>query len=233
MRSKVLSIWVAGFLLAQALAGCASQRTQEFLSIDKMTPGIFTEVEERAVLPAGVEVRKVFNKGIQLTKESEGFVDRLYNDAARFCTIAYGHLVKKAPCNGTEPEHFQDGITEPEGVMLLRDDMEIAERSVMTLVDVALTDGQFAALSDFVFNVGSGNFRQSTLLKMVNKGRHDQVPFQLRRWVKAGGRELPGLITRREREIVLYFEDVGIPRAVPAVDQDLSPIDILKGEGKQ
>ncbi|MGR9044911.1 MAG: lysozyme [Gammaproteobacteria bacterium] len=233
MRCKVLSLAVTAGLAVLSLAGCTSQRTQEFLSTDKLTPGIFMEVEARAVLPPGVEVRKVYDKGILLTKESEGFVARLYNDAAGFCTIAYGHLIKKSPCNGTEPDHFLDGITEPEGVALLRDDMEIAERSVMTLVDVALTDGQFAALSDFVFNVGSGNFRQSTLLRMVNSGRHDQVPFQLRRWVKAGGRELPGLKLRREKEIALYFEDIGIPRAAPAADQDLSPIDIQSGETKR
>ena len=230
MRYKLWLILVPGLLLVHLLAGCSVQPSREFLSTDKLTPGIFTGVEERAVLPPGVEVRKVYDKGILLTKESEGFVDRLYNDAAQFCTIAYGHLIKKAPCDGSEPDHFLDGITEPEGVTLLKDDMENAERAVMTLVDVALTDGQYAALSDFVFNVGSGNFRQSTLLMMVNSGRHDQVPFQLKRWVKAGGRELAGLVTRREREIELYFEDIGIPRAAPDADQDLGPVDILSGE---
>jgi lysozyme len=230
MRYKVLSIWSAAWLAVHSLTGCSAHPSQEFLSIDKLTPGIFREAEERAVLPPGVEVRKVYDKGLQLTKDSEGFVDRLYNDAARFCTIAYGHLVKKAPCDGSEPARYLDGITEPEGTVLLKDDMEIAERAVMTLVNVELTDGQYAALSDFVFNVGSGNFRESTLLSMVNSGRHDQVPFQMRRWVKAGGRELPGLKTRREGEIDLYFEGLAIPRAVPEAGLDLSPIDILSGE---
>lgn len=230
MRYQMFSIGSSTLLIACLLVGCGGHRAQEFLSTDKLTPGIFTEVEERVVLPPGVEVRKVYDKGIQLTKESEGFIESLYNDAAWFCTIAYGHLIKKAPCDGSEPKRFLDGITEPEGVVLLRDDMEIAERAVMTLVDVRLTEGQYAALCDFVFNVGSGNFRQSTLLRMVNSGRHDQVPFQLRRWVKAGGRELPGLKTRREKEIVLYFEDIGIPRAASEADLDLSPVDILMGE---
>lgn len=233
MRYTILPILVPGLLLVHLLTGCGTQPPREFLSTDKLTPGIFTGVEERAVLPPGVEVRKVYDKGILLTKESEGFVDRLYNDAAQYCTIAYGHLIKKAPCDGSEPEPFLDGITEPEGVVLLRDDMEIAEGAVMTLVNVALTDGQYAALSDFVFNVGSGNFRESTLLTMVNSGRHDQVPFQLRRWVKAGGRELAGLKARREKEIELYFEDIGIPRAAPDADQDMSPVDILSGEKKE
>lgn len=230
MRYNSLSVFGAGLILAGSMAGCCSHHLQDAQALDKLTPGIFMETAERSVLPPGVEVRKVFGPGLQLTKDSEGFVDHLYNDAAWYCTIAYGHLIKKARCDGSEPTRFLDGISEPEGSILLRDDMEIAETAVMSLVNVELTDGQYAALSDFVFNVGSGNFRQSTLLRMINGGRHDQVPFQLRRWVKAGGKELPGLKRRRENEIKLYFEGLGIPRALPPADQDLSPIDITSGE---
>jgi len=209
---------------------CRHIDTTAYLSVDKITAGIFLEPEERAVLPPGVELRGIYDKGLQLTKESEGFRSHLYNDAARYCTIAYGHLVNLAPCDGSEPEHFLDGVTEPEGADLLRDDMEIAERVVLTAVDVELSDGQYAALCDFVYNVGGGNFRRSTLLKVVNRNDFDEVPFQLRRWVKAGGRELAGLKKRREREIELFFENLEIPRALPPADVDLSPIDIRQGE---
>lgn len=210
--------------------GCKHPGTKTFESVDKITPGIFLEPGERAVLPPGMEFRGIYDKGLQLTKDSEGFVPRLYNDAARYCTIAYGHLVKLAPCNGSEPEHFLDGVTEPEGADLLRDDMEIAEAVVLTAVAVELTDGQYAALCDFVYNVGGGNFRNSTLRRVVNRKAFEEVPFQLRRWVKAGGRELPGLKKRRDREIELFFENVEIPRALPPADVDLSPIDIREGE---
>ena len=100
----------------------------------------------------------------------------------------------------------------------------------MRAVNVPLSDGQFAALADFVFNVGGGNFRKSSLLKAVNQSQHERVPFQMRRWVKAGGRELPGLKRRREGAIALYFEGKGIPRDVPPADEDLSEIDVLTGE---
>ena len=209
---------------------CRHIDTTTYLSIDKITAGIFLEPEERAVLPPGVELRGIYDRGLQLTKDSEGFRSHLYNDAARYCTIAYGHLVKLAPCDGNEPEHFLDGVTEPEGADILRDDMEIAERVVLTAVDVELTDGQYAALCDFVYNVGGGNFRRSTLLKVVNRNDFDGVPFQLRRWVKAGGRELAGLRKRREREIELFFENLEIPRALPPAEVDLSPINIRQGE---
>ena len=222
--------FIAVALLNGLLAGCEQAETGKYPTVGRLTPGIFLEPDERAVLPAGVELRKVYDKGLDLTKESEGFVSHLYNDAAGYCTIAYGHLIKLKSCDGSEPEEFQRSVSEPRGAELLSDDMGRAERTVMTAVDVDITDGQYAALCDFVYNVGSGNFRSSTLLKVVNGGEFDGVPFQLRRWVKAGGKTLPGLETRREREIELFFEGIGIPRAVPLEGEDLSPVDIQQGE---
>jgi lysozyme len=102
--------------------------------------------------------------------------------------------------------------------------------TVMTSVEADLSDGQYAALCDFVFNVGGRNFRSSTLLKVVNAGDFPSVPFQLRRWVFAGGREFPGLKTRRENEIELFFDGLPIQRAAPPAEMDLEPIDIRTGE---
>jgi len=212
-------------------AGCDRTPQNDYPSEDTLTPGIFLDSEaERAVLPEGVEVRKAYDKGIELTKESEGFRGRLYNDAASYCTIGYGHLIKLAPCDGNEPSEFRAGISVPRGTEILRLDMAKAERGVMTLVDSDLTDGQYGALCDFVFNVGVGNFRNSTLRRRVNAGDIERVPFEFRRWVYAGGRKLSGLAKRREKEITLFFEEIGVPRAIPPADVDLSPIDIRSGE---
>lgn len=60
-----------------------------------------------------------------------------------------------------------------------------------------------AALVDFAFNLGAGQLRASTLRKRVNAGRWDDVPTELRKWVKGGGRVLPGLVKRREAEAAL------------------------------
>jgi GH24 family phage-related lysozyme (muramidase) len=214
------------------MTGCEKTPEADYPSEDTLTPGIFLDTEaERAVLPAGVEVRKVYHKGVELTKESEGFRSRLYNDAANYCTIGYGHLIKLASCDGSESNEFRAGISVPQGTEILRLDMEKAERGIMMLVvDADLTDGQYGALCDFVFNVGVGNFRKSTLRKRVNASDFDRVPFEFRRWVFAGGRKLPGLAKRREKEIALFFEEIGIPRAIAPPDVDLSPIDIRSGE---
>lgn len=228
-RAALYRASITAFMLA-ALGGCGPAGPREFPSVDRLTAGIFLEPEERAVLPPGTPVRPVYAKGLALTRESEGFRSNLYNDAASYCTIAYGHLVKHAKCDGTEPAEFLRGVSEPRGTELLVGDMRVARIAVMTSVDVVLTDGQFAALSDFVFNVGGGNFRSSTLRRVVDAGDFDQVPTQLRRWVKAGGRELPGLVRRREREIKLFFDGTTVPRALSPRSMPSEAIDIRAGE---
>lgn len=62
---------------------------------------------------------------------------------------------------------------------------------------------RLAALIDFAFNLGSGNLRASTLRHKVNAGQWGEVPEQLMRWNKAGGKVLRGLTLRREAEVVL------------------------------
>jgi lysozyme len=186
--------------------------------------------ETRAILPADVVLRPVFPAGINLTKSSESWVPHLYNDAAKYCTIGYGHLVKLAPCDGAEPPQFLKGLTEPEGSDLLVHDMGTSQYAVMQAVRAPLTDGQFAALCDFTFNVGSSNLVHSTLLQVVNSKDLERIPSQFRRWVMAGGKPWPGLKQRREREIDLFFQGISIPRGLPAPGEDLSPVDIRKGQ---
>jgi len=196
---------------------------------DALTPGILLEPEDSVPVDKSLPLRPVYDKGIKLTKVSEGFVPRVYEDAAGYCTIAYGHLLKRAGCGEAESSRYSRGISEPEGGRLLTADMARAQRAVMQLARKDLSDGQFAALCDFTFNVGAGNLKRSTLLKAVNNGEHHRVPSQLKRWTKAGGKEYRGLKTRREREIALYFEGQTIPTSVPK-GEDESPIDVRVGE---
>lgn len=65
------------------------------------------------------------------------------------------------------------------------------------------TPGRLAALIDFAFNVGTGNLKASTLRKRVNAGQWDDVPTQLMRWTKGGGKVLRGLVKRRTAEVLL------------------------------
>jgi len=58
-----------------------------------------------------------------------------------------------------------------------------------------------------VFNLGSGNLSSSTLLKKLNNSEYDEVPAQIRRWNKAGGKVLDGLIRRREAEAKMFMNE--------------------------
>jgi lysozyme len=212
-------------LLVAVLAGCVSSPTRQHY-----TAGVFLEPRVRAAIPDGIEVRRISEKGLDLTKREEGFRRRPYNDIAGYCTVAYGHLIWKRACDGTEPAEFLAGVSKARGGEILDADMLFTRWTVQRLTKVKLTEGQFAALCDFTFNVGTGNFSQSTLLKVVNAGTFDRVPSQLARWTKAGGKEVAALARRRQREIDLFFEGLPRPRGARPAGEDLSPIDIRTGE---
>lgn len=231
MKGLFLKRTLAAGVTFACLAGCASM-SGGTRDIDRPASGLLIEELEqgKAIPPAGVQIRPVHPKGLELTKVSEGWVPKLYNDAAGYCTIGYGHLLKKARCNGTEPAEFLAGISKTRGSILLVSDMSGAQITVAMAVKVPLSDVQYSALTDFVFNVGGANFRASTLLKRINANQFDQVPVQLRRWILAGGKSYPGLVTRRDAEIALFFDGQPTPRGLPRAGEDISQIDVQTGE---
>jgi GH24 family phage-related lysozyme (muramidase) len=138
--------------------------------------------------------------GARLIAKFEGFSAQLYDDPAGHCTIGYGHLVHKGPCNGSEPSRFASGLTQSEARQLLRADARPAGNAVNALVKVPLSQPQFDALTSFVYNLGPGNLASSQLLRRLNNGEYDAVPEELAKWVNAGGRRLEGLVRRRGAE---------------------------------
>lgn len=65
--------------------------------------------------------------------------------------------------------------------------------------------GRLAAIVDFAYNLGAPALRGSTLRRRINAGRWGEVPGQLRRWVRGGGRVLPGLVKRRGAEVAMVL----------------------------
>jgi lysozyme len=141
--------------------------------------------------------RAVSDKGLDLIKRFEGFSRTVYFCPAGYPTIGYGHVIK-------DDEDFSAGIDEAKGEKLLRQDAQIAERAVLRLINVPLTDGQFDALVSFTYNLGGGALQRSTLRRKINREEHAEVPEQFMRWVWAGGRKLKGLVRRRAAEAVQY-----------------------------
>ena len=143
-------------------------------------------------------MRHITQNGIDLIKRFEGFSRTVYFCPAGYLTIGYGHVVKPH-------EDFSAGIDEAQAEELLRQDAVIAERAVLRLISVPLTDDQFDALVSFTYNLGGGALQRSTLRRKINREEHTDVPKQFMRWVWAGGRKLKGLVRRREAEAMLYM----------------------------
>jgi lysozyme len=138
---------------------------------------------------------QISNKGLELIKFYEGLELEAYKCAAGVLTIGYGwtHDVKEG-----------DTITEERAEELLREGIVQYENAVDDLVDVPLEQHQFDALVSWVYNLGKANLAASTLLKKVNAQEYDEVPEQIKRWNKAGGKVLEGLTKRRESEAKLW-----------------------------
>jgi lysozyme len=148
--------------------------------------------------------------GLELLKQWEGFKSKMYKDSAGLPTIGVGHLLTKSELTSGKitisnvAVEYVDGLTDQQVLDLLSQDVNPAAAAVTSRVTVTLNQNQFDALVSFTFNVGIGAFSGSTLLKVLNQGQYNQVPDQLLRWNKAGGKVVPGLTNRRQNEIKLW-----------------------------
>jgi lysozyme len=149
-------------------------------------------------------------RGKNLFKEWEGLVTHEYLDSGGAPTIGIGHLLTRSERTsgkitiGGQALDYRNGLTEQQCWDLLDLDLTGSEAVVNDAVKVSLNQNQFDALVSFVFNVGDGAFRSSTLLRLLNQGQPDQVPAQLKRWVMDNGHVVQGLVNRRNKEIALW-----------------------------
>lgn len=144
---------------------------------------------------------KMGPKGLALLKSFEGWSGRAYQDSVGVWTIGYGHTSMAGP--PTVKRGMT--ITKAEGEAILKRDLKKYEQAVSDAVRVDLNQEQFDALVSFTYNVGPGNWRKSSVLRMVNAGRFDAVPARLMLWNKAGGKVLRGLTRRRAAEGELFM----------------------------
>lgn len=143
---------------------------------------------------------KISDKGIKLIKYYEGFKQVSYFDkAGSVWTIGYG---------STKGVKRGMGISEAFATeWLIRDANEAAEQ-IEKVVTVKLNQDQMDALISFVYNLGIGRLKESTLLKRINENRFSEVPEEFDKWVYGGGQVLPGLVKRRKSEATLWTTGV-------------------------
>ena len=82
--------------------------------------------------------------------------------------------------------------------------------TIKRYVKVKLNQNQFDALCSFIYNIGVNAFINSTLLVILNNGQYKNASKQILRWTRANKRVMPGLVTRRRKEQMLFdsIEDV-------------------------
>lgn len=156
-------------------------------------------------MPGTMEISLI---GLNQIKQHEGFRSTVYNDIAGYPTIGYGHKL-------TTADKFAGlkTVTEQEAVRLLAADLASAEAAVNSLVNVPITQNQFDALVSFVYNIGAGAFRRSTMLSLLNRGQYDLAALQFGRWNKAGGKVSDGLSKRRASEYAMFTNGQGLMTA--------------------
>ena len=142
---------------------------------------------------------KISSAGLDLIKSFEGLELTAYQCPAGILTIGWGHTGDDVTPGKT--------ITTEQAEVLLRKDLVRFEDAVNLYITVPLNQQQFDALVSFTYNCGIGALEESTLRKRLNKKEDPNKIAQeeLIKWVKSGDKTLPGLVTRRKKEIELFI----------------------------
>lgn len=142
-----------------------------------------------AFITAGLSTPAAF-VAYEHTLPSEGFHQEVYIDPVGLPTVCVGRMDRSLKLG--------QKFTLEQCMDMFAEDWKKHQDQLDSVVKVDYkSEWQREALTDFTFNVGIGNVRSSTLIKLLNQGKHTEACRQLTRWVKAGGKTLRGLVTRR------------------------------------
>lgn len=136
--------------------------------------------------------------GIALIEQFEGCRLKSYQDGAGIWTIGYGHADARADQYETQEQAEKD----------LCADLATAEHAVNSFVHAQLNQNQFDALVSFTFNEGTGRFKSSTMLRLINAGAYQGAANEFPRWDIVAGQVSPGLLKRRVAEQALFLKAV-------------------------
>ena len=143
------------------------------------------------------------NKGYLFITKHEGLSLKPYLCPAKIPTIGYGNTYY---ANGKRVTLLDKDITKKEAFEMFKEIANRFAKRVDELVTSDINQNQFNSLVSFAYNVGTGNFSSSTLLKKINKNPNDlTLKAEFLRWNKASGKVLNGLTNRRNEEADLYF----------------------------
>lgn len=139
----------------------------------------------------------------ELIKGFEGCRLTAYRCPGGVLTIGYGHTGSDVTPGQTISQQTADELFDKD---LARVEDELQRWMHIDGVP-HLTQGQYDALVSFAYNLGVPRLRSSTLWRKVIMCPSDpSVAAEFTRWVNAGGKRMPGLVSRREQEAQIYYE---------------------------
>ena len=146
---------------------------------------------------------KVNAEGYALLKRFEGCRLKAYLCPANVWTIGYGNTFYE---DGTKVKEG-DVITQQRADELAKFIVEQFADSIRAMIKQPLNENQFSACVSLAYNIGTGGFKKSSVLRKLNANPLDtSIADSFRLWNKGGGKVLRGLVNRREAEIQLYFK---------------------------
>lgn len=123
----------------------------------------------------------------------EGKENKAYIDPVGIVTVCYGNTGKEAVLGKS--------YTDEQCLDQMAEDLKQHDKQLMSVVKVPFkSDYQYAAMLSFVYNVGIGNFKSSTMLKKLNVKDYDGACQELTKWIYAKKKMLKGLVIRRSLE---------------------------------
>ena len=142
---------------------------------------------------------KLSDAGLALIQSFEGLRLTAYPDpgtGGEPYPIGYGHTGGVKPGQTCTPAQARAWFAQ---------DTQAAVCGVAGAIKVPVTQNQFDACVSLAYNVGLGDFRASTLLKLLNQSRYTEAADQFPRWNRAAGKVMQGLINRRAKERAYFL----------------------------
>jgi lysozyme len=136
---------------------------------------------------------------LKLIRDSEGCKLTAYQCPAGVWTVGYGYTGKDIKKGVTWTQEKADEC-------LLVTAMAVLDRAIKYSPILATANmKKQAAIADFIYNLGVGNYSKSTLKKQVDAGNWMAASSEIKKWNKAAGKELKGLTIRRQKEAALLM----------------------------
>lgn len=134
-------------------------------------------------------------------KAKEGFRSHPYKDGGGVPTIGYGTTVYPG---GKHVDMADEACTEPQASAWLESHAGDALDFLEKKISFTPTPHQLAAMLCLAYNIGTGAFANSTLLRRFNAGETSAASLQFLVWDKINGDTSIGLLARRQMEKAMF-----------------------------